>query len=148
MGLKDLTSALFQEVKSAGNTRRFEQAKARHAALAAYDTLAQLVLALDLSSGVDYGQRDAITRALIAEQQREPHPAWSSALLLAYYPMLSHLRHRVQGDALDGDDLEQTVVSTFLEQIARYPLEYRRDRTCMYLRQETTRAVFGRVPRA
>jgi hypothetical protein len=56
--------------------------------------------------------------------------------------MLVRLRGRIRGWALDSADLDQLVISTFIEVAHDFPLERRQDRTSMYLRQITQRRVF------
>jgi len=92
-----------------------------------------------------YAERDALTRALIAENQGSPSSFWSAALLLAYYPMLSRLRHRIYGDAIPAGDLDQIVITMFLTVVTEFPLDKKRDRTAMHLRQRTERRVFRLV---
>ena len=63
-------------------------------------------------------------------------------LLLAYYPMLSRLRHRIYGDSISRCDLDQIVITTFLSVVADFPLAEKPDRIAMHLRQRTQRRVF------
>jgi hypothetical protein len=61
--------------------------------------------------------------------------------------MLVRLRGRIRGSALDTADLDQLVISTFLEVVREFPLDRRQDRTCLHLRQMTQRRVFRVVRR-
>jgi hypothetical protein len=93
-------------------------------------------------------EREALTRAFLAEHQRDAgRGVWSALLLLAYFPMLSHLRHRLRSETLDSQDLDSLVITSFLEVIATLDLNAVRDRTAMQLRQRTQRKVFRRLRR-
>lgn len=88
-------------------------------------------------------EREALTRAFIAEHQRDAgNGFWSALLLLAYFPMLSHLRFRLRSETLDSQDLDSVVITSFLEVVTGLDLEVVQDRTAMQLRQRTQRKVF------
>ena len=124
------------------HARRFEEARCRHPVLVAHRSMATVLAAMDQDARDTYADKDALTRAFIAEHQAAPSSFWASVLLVAYYPMLSRLRHRIYGDALADDDLDQLVVASFLTVVAEFPLADRRDRTAMHLRQMTRHLVF------
>lgn len=142
MGLQSMKCALRDEVRSEKNKVRFEDAKKRRSTLAAHETVMSVLGVLGDESPRRYEEKDALTRALVREHQERPHSFWGAVLLLAYSPMLCRLRGRIYGDAFPADDLDQLVVSTFLEVIDDYPLERWRDRICLRLRQATERSVF------
>ena len=120
----------------------FMDATARHPDLAEYTTMRCLLLELQDTSERTYARRDQLSRIFIEEAQRTKHPAWTSALLVAYLPMLRRLRSRLVSTSLGRDDLDQLVIESFLMSIAAFPLAKRIDRAPMYLRQDTQRAVF------
>lgn len=140
-----LFSGLRAEVRSSKHTACFDAARQRHDALRNHDAIASVlgVLAND-SSGRD-AEKEMLTRALLTEQRAHPSAFWAAVILVAYYPMLSRLRHRIYGHALAADDLDQLVVTSFLGVVADYPLDAGLDRTAMRLRQRTARQVFRLV---
>jgi hypothetical protein len=137
--------SLKAEVLSTRHVPAFEAARGRHDVLAAHNTIASVLGVLSDERRDAYAQRDALTRALIAEQQSSPSSFWSAVLLLAYYPMLSRLRHRIYGDAIPSGDLDQIVITMFLTVVTEFPLDKKPDRTAMRLRQRTERRVFRLV---
>ena len=137
--------SLKPDVLSARHTPLFEAARSRHDALAGPHDIASVLDTLGDERREAYAERDAITRALIAEHQESPSSFWSAVLLLAYYPMLSRLRHRIYGDAIPAGDLDQIVITMFLTVIAELRLDKKPDRTAMHLRQQTQRRVFRLV---
>ena len=129
-------------VLSSRHEHRFKDARSRHPALAVHRCITTVLAALELDVRDAYAEKEALTRACIAEQQASPSSFWASALLVAYYPMLSRLRYRIYGDTLLDEDLDQVVVASFLSVVAEFPLHDKQDRTAMYLRQMTQRLVF------
>ena len=87
-------------------------------------------------------ERERLTLKLIATAQRDSGGPWSTVLLVAFLPMLRRLRGSIRGDALDSDDLDQLVLTSFLEAVASYPLDRWTDRSAMRLKQSTRRGVF------
>ena len=118
---RETFNAVRREVQ-VGPSRVFDEAKARHRCLARHATVLSALAVMGEESPAGWVEREALTRALIEEHQATSLPFWASALLVAYYPMLSRLRHRIWGDALDRDDLDQLVVSCFLQVVAAFPL--------------------------
>ena len=145
-----LFDALRQDVLSPRNVRRFEEARSRHPALGRHATIAAVLEALESRNPGTYTDKEALVRALIAEQQgsSSAQPAassssfWASVLLVACYPMLGNLRARIAGTDLPPNDLDQLVLATFLQVVSEFPLDRHRDRTFMRLRQQTRRQVF------
>jgi hypothetical protein len=88
-----------------------------------------------------YPVREALTAAMLAEHQGTGDSLWSSALLLAYYPMLNRLRGRLVSARTLRVDLDQVVVTAFLSAVKEVPLHL--NRLPMRLRQRTERAVFS-----
>jgi hypothetical protein len=142
MGWKQLRSSLRDEVTSARHAGIFEEARSREPALVPHGTILSALAALADDSERHYAERDAVTRALLAEHQRSPRAFWHAALLLAYAPMLMRLRGRLIGATFTADDLDQLVLESFLRVVSRFPLERRPTRVAMHLRQDTQRAVF------
>lgn len=139
---RQLFSGLRAEVRAPRNQPLFDQARRRHEAFASHDAIVSVLGVLAGDGQSRYAEKEALTRALLAEHQASPSAFWASVLLVAYYPMLSRLRHRIYGDALPGEDLDQLVVTSFLSAVADYPLDAAIDRTAMRLRQRTERLVF------
>ncbi len=135
------------EVRASKHTECFQDARRRHTALARHHTIASVLGILADDGKKPYAEKEALTRALIAEQQVSPSSFWASVLLVAYYPMLSRLRHRIWGDTIPAEDLDQLVVTCFLAAVSDYPADGRLDRTALRLRQRTERRVFGVVRR-
>jgi hypothetical protein len=133
------------EVRASKHTECFEDARRRHTALARHHGIASVLGILADEGRKPYAEKEALTRALIAEQQRSPSAFWAAVLLVAYYPMLSRLRHRIWGDTIPAEDLDQLVVTCFLAVVGEYPVANRLDRTALRLRQRTERRVFRSV---
>lgn len=121
--------------------RAFEAAKRHHPVLATHDTLSGLLATMGDERESSYPEREAITCALIAEHRRTGDGRWASVLALAYYPMLSRLRHRLVSNSVERDELDQLVIASFVTVVAEVQLEL--DRMPMRLRQRTERQVFG-----
>ncbi|MCK9521489.1 MAG: hypothetical protein M0R76_00395 [Proteobacteria bacterium] len=135
------------EVRASKHTECFQDARRRHTALARHHTIASVLGILADDGKKPYAEKEALTRTLIAEQQVSPSSFWASVLLVAYYPMLSRLRHRIWGDTIPAEDLDQLVVTCFLAVVSDYPADGRLDRTALRLRQRTERRVLGVVRR-
>jgi len=126
-----------------GHSALYDDARTRQPALAEHVSILSVLAVLAGTSEAQYPERDALTRALLAEQQRAPHQLWTSALMLAYTPMVTRLRSRLISTAVDRDELDMLVMEAFLEAVQSYPLAKRRPgHTALYLRQDTQRAVF------
>ena len=97
-----------------------------------------------------YPIREALTRAVIGARQKTGSTQWSSVLMVAYFPMLSRLRHRIWGNPMPAEDLDQLVLMAFLQFTNGFRLERWPDRTALRIRQGTARILFmqlGRVQR-
>jgi hypothetical protein len=145
MGLKGMMCALQAEVRSSKHKMKFEEAKTRHATLVPYALPISALAILEHASRHYQGQKDAITLALVAEQRDQPHPFWAAMLLVAYAPMLNRLRGRLVSATAQRDDLDQLVVTSFLQVIATFPRTRAPGHTCVFLRQATERRVFDRL---
>lgn len=119
---------------------RFARAAQRRPALGAHDGLPSVLGSLGDESEAAYPAREALSLALLQEHRETGDTLWSSVLLLAYYPMLSRLRHRLVTSALSREELDQVVLTAFLVAVDEVPLH--RDRLPMRLRQRTERQVF------
>lgn len=145
MSLRQLRNPLRDEVMSIKHENTFEEARAREPTLAAHASILSILAVMNDESERRYAEREALTRALVREQQERPGPLWAGMLLIAYAPMLLRLRGRICGDAFGRDDLDQMAFEAFFEAVGRFPLDARPTRIAMYLRQDTQRAVFRRL---
>jgi len=127
----------------ASSSRLFEEARARQAAFAVHEDVASVLRALADDKDDTYPEREALTRALVTEHLGTSHSLWGSALLVAYSPMLTRLRNRLVGGSLQGDELEQVVITSFLTALRDMSSHERTDRIAMRLRQRTERSVFA-----
>lgn len=127
----------------AAPSRYFEEARSRQAALEAFDNIAAVFKAFADDRAESYPEREALTRALLLESRASDDALWVSILLVAYYPMLSRLRHRLVSNHLARDELDQLVLAAFVEVLRDVPLDEDTDRLAMRLRQGTQRLVFA-----
>lgn len=145
MSLKSMRRALLKDLRDEKNVMLFQLAAERHPVLANHSTPMSAFALLNLESPRLWAEKDAVVSALIIEQRKREDSFWNTFLCIAFYPMLSRLRHRILGFALSRDDLDQIVLSSFMEVVSTYPLHDRPDRVCMRLRQTTQRAVFRKL---
>ncbi len=145
--LKALVEQLRAQVM---NTRGevFEVGRGQHQALAEHADPAAVLVALCDERDATYPARDALARALLAMHRTSRSPLWSSMLAVAFFPMLSRLRHRIVGDAVPRDELDSLVLASFWSALAELPVSGRgSDRLPMRLRQRTQRLVFQSLRR-
>lgn len=143
MGLRFIKIQLRDTVLAKSHGPTFDDARLREPRLAEHASILSVLAVLADATESSYPERDALTRALLSEQQRAPSKLWTAALLLAYAPMLTRLRGRLLSSAVDRDELDLLVIEAFLEAVQTYPLLQRRPgHTALYLRQDTQRAVF------
>jgi hypothetical protein len=142
MSLHCMRDGLMSNVNGAPAKVLFAAAKTRHSAFSKCDSPAAVLAAMSDVPKASWVERERLTRALLAETQTQPHSFWTALLLAAYYPMLLRLRGRIRGRIFDSVELDQLVVATFIEVARAFPLDQRKNRTCMYLRQMTERRVF------
>jgi hypothetical protein len=140
--LKVLIEQLRQQVLATGASV-FEHGRVAEPALAAHADVAGVLAALADEREATYPLRDELTRALLAMHRHHKATLWSSMLAVAYFPMLSRLRHRIIGDAVPREELDQLVFTAFWSTLAELPVHGRgSDRLPMRLRQRTQRQVF------
>ncbi|WP_404364358.1 hypothetical protein ACIHQR_29945 [Corallococcus coralloides] len=120
----------------------FAAARTPQPAFARHATLESVLAAMADAREETYPEREALTRALVAEMQASSSPAWTAALATAYAPMLRRLRRRLLGNAVPREDLDQLVLATFLSVARAFPLSRWGDWTAVRLRQQTAREVF------
>ncbi|SDE60564.1 hypothetical protein [Myxococcus virescens] len=120
----------------------FAAARTRRPAFARHATLESVLAAMADAREETYPEREALTRALVAEMQDSPSTAWTAALASAYAPMLRHLRRRLHSNGVPKEDLDQLVLATFLSVARNFPLPRWQDWTAVRLRQQTAREVF------
>ena len=129
-----------RDVCSPKHRRRFGEFRHRHA-LEAKDMPA-LLATLAQRDRTTYAHRETLTRALLTEYQSRPSSLWSSALIVAYGPMLLRLRNRIMTTDMPADDLDQMVFETFLGVARHLRLDDPRGRLPMFLRELTHRTIF------
>jgi len=142
MDLIGMNKSLRRTVENEGYAALFEEARRRRPELARHETVRSVLATLEDTAPERYAERDALTRALVAELQRKPHSLWSTVLQIAYFPMLCRLRCRILGETVTGHEVDQLVATSFLEVLHDLPLGPERDRLCMHVRQNTQRRVF------
>ena len=123
--------------------RTFAAAAVRQPLLADHANMTAVLTALDDERAETYPRRDALTRALVNEHQHSHDPVWSSALVVAYFPMLCRLRNRLVSDTIPREELDQVVITAFLSAVNDLNEHERTDRIAMRLRQRTERQVFA-----
>jgi hypothetical protein len=132
----------------------FEEARARHAALAEHSTLASVLGVLNDERPEACAAKDALTRAMLQEYRatligRAPNaptsPYWTTLLLAAFWPMLRRLRGSIGPAGVGRDDLDQIVVEVFLATARAIPFRERDSRLAVRLKSRTRRKVFQRV---
>ena len=94
MRIPDVHRALVRRSQSPRTLDLFREARARHAALVAFDTPATLVEFLRRNEGHCVQERSDLVAALIAEVQRGNTADWLALLVLAFFPGLLRLRER------------------------------------------------------
>jgi hypothetical protein len=142
MDLQNIKRSLRRELSNPKNQELFEMARRHNTAFVNHSTLFSVLAALDDRSVTDYTEKETLTRSLIREQQRASNPLWAAILITAYLPMLGRLRSRITGNPLPPKDLDQIIITSFLQVVKEFPLSKWRDHTCVKLRQQTQRRVF------
>jgi hypothetical protein len=136
-----------QQLAAMPAARILAEASARHPLVAEYATVDALLALMADQRPEGWAEREAMTRVFVSEYQRDSARGfWPSLLLLAYFPMLSHLRRRIVGP-FEGDELDSLIITSFLQVAAALKLDVVRDRTALQLRQRTSREVFGTLRR-
>ena len=141
--LRTLIDQLRASLLSPRHHHTFLAARQRQPVLGRYSTMRHVLTELAGESASAYPEREALTRALLAEHRGGQDSLWASALLVAYYPMLSRLRHRLVCRELARDELDQLVLASFLAVLHELPRARQHDRIALCLRRRTARAVFA-----
>lgn len=140
--LRRLVGQVRLEALSPRHLAVFTSARARQPALSPYLDMASVLAVLDTEDEHAYPQREALAQALVAEHRAGSGALWALALVAAFYPMLSRLRHRLVGGSVPGEDLDQIVLTAFLSALNEVPVHDPKARTALRLRQRTQRQVF------
>lgn len=144
---KRIRTAIARDLRSSKTASLFEVARQSNPVLEPYPSIAAVLTAMDDDSQKSYVQREALTRALIKEHQAHRGPPWASMLLVAYYPMMSRVRAEAHRNAFDRDDLDQLVITFFLDAIRWFPLSRIPDKTAMRLKNMTRDRVIREITR-
>ncbi len=112
MGWNDTRAALRREVER--GSRTWQRARAGHDALTPIATTTELTRRLVEARSSDWSGRRALAHALLAAHHEEPSRVLSSALILAYWPLLSSLCRRGRATL----DREQIVLTSFVLALA------------------------------
>ena len=139
--LQTLFTSLRQDL-AARSPLPYTEAQQRYSCLKNYSSIQAVLLALRQEDEASWTEREVLSRILLLEYRRHPGGFWSTALCLAYYPMLSRLRRRLCCPTLEGAELDHLVLLGFLEMSQKFPLDQLLDRTSLRLRQMTQRHVF------
>jgi hypothetical protein len=94
MRIPDVHRALVRRSQSSTTLDLFTEARARHAALGAFDSPTLLVSFMRRNEGRCVQERSDLVAALIAEAQRGNTADWLALLVLAFFPGLLRLRER------------------------------------------------------
>jgi hypothetical protein len=124
------------------HAKLYPAARERHAALAPYPTTRELLGAMDRTDRTSAPDRDAITLALVAEQQVAPHPFWTALLLHAYRPMIQNLVRNAQGDP---EELGQRALLGALEVFNRLPVNEPPALVALSIRRAVAERVYDRL---
>ena len=122
----------------------FVAAASRQPALAPFADPPAALAALEPASSLDDRQRDAVIRALVAENQASKHPLWPAMLLLAFEPAVRRLARHL-GNAND-EEIDQLVVASFWEAIGGVRADTRA--IVLAIRREAARKVYQSLRRA
>jgi hypothetical protein len=91
----------------------YARGRARHTALAPYDSASAALAAIDRGSRLSAGKQDAVLFAVIEEMRQGPCSLWQALLVVAFAPMLVGIRARMRRPRCD--DLDQRVLIAFIE---------------------------------
>jgi hypothetical protein len=145
MGLRTIRRQMRATLLTSAHRDLFLQARTREPGLSDHLTLPAVVALLSDDKADTYPEREALLRALLREHQQHPAPLWSSLLVLAFMPMLLHLRGRLTSSAFTPEELDQLVFEIFLDEARLLPLERYATRCAMYLRQSSQRRLFREI---
>jgi hypothetical protein len=119
MSLMEIRRGLLREVGATGNVRVFDEASARHAALAACASAAGVHAALKNRDESTFAVRERILCALVAEQQRAPRALWLALLGLAFEPMLGRLERDARSWVPERDEREALLLASFADAVQK-----------------------------
>jgi hypothetical protein len=119
MSLFALASALDDDVYRPAAVECFRSARLRQVALIDHPDPASLHQALAGAEPEIRSERLALVRALIGEYQQTGNSLWAGLLLVAFVPMLTRLRGKFRDPGFSAQDLDQIVVTAFLEVAVR-----------------------------
>jgi hypothetical protein len=124
MRIPDVHRALVRRSQSPRTLDLFAKARARHAALGAFDSPTLLVAFMRRNEGRCVQERSDVVAALIAEVQRGNNADWLALLVLAFFPGVLRLRERF-GHALGTSHGELTALAfeCLCEAAVALPLE-------------------------
>lgn len=142
--LKKMILGMSAGVDSSRNRRTLLEARQRNAGLACYGTVQDMLALFGDETRETTKQRDRLTRVLIAEHRLRKSSFWSTVLFIAYYPMLVSLRFRLRSVPHTSDELDQLVMSTFLEVLESAPVDGV-TRMSLHLRRQTARELFRTI---
>jgi hypothetical protein len=115
---------------------------ARHPGFGDHTTPFSVLAVFEDPSNERYAEKDDLTRALWLEHAMRPHRLWTRLLILGYLPMLMHLRSQLDCKSMGPNDLNQLVLTSFLEVLDRSKTLEKPDRLPLHLRQRTRYIVF------
>ena len=149
MRIPDVHRALVRRSQSPRTLDLFTEARARHAALDAFQSPTKVVEFLRRNEGHCVQERSDVVAALIAEVQSGNTADWLALLVLAFFPGLLRLRERLNPRAFAGpDDLTALTFECFCEAAVALPLETQGRCAVLNLMSATRRQVFRHVSAA
>jgi hypothetical protein len=144
MDFPNIKDALRRELSHVRCQEVYDRARSRTPLLSNHSTPLSVLAVMHDKTG-SWDEKDALTRALVREQQDAPDEVWTALLIAAYLPMLRKLRRRVLERPPFGVDLDQLTVSCFLSTVGNFRLARHTHHTCLRLRQRTARAFFQKL---
>jgi hypothetical protein len=145
MGLCDLNARLRADVTRSKCQAFFESARGREPTLANHDSIRSILREIECTHPATYESREELFRAVLREHQLGITSLWGALLLIAFSPMLCHLRYRARSTVIDVYDVEQFIVEGFLVAIATQRTEPCNRSIAASLRVRTYEFVFSRL---
>jgi hypothetical protein len=139
--------ALRAELGRGSCVKRFAEARTRHPSLSSFQSPAEVVAELERDERAAAPRREALLWALIVEQRTSPHPLWAAMLALMFAPMLCVLRASLWPGRLNGEELSELVLTSFLFVVADPAAVPASEHVSIALRQQTRRMVFTALRR-
>jgi hypothetical protein len=140
--LRSLVNQIRLEALAVRHMAVFERARARHGVLARHQDMTSVLMLLSDEGERTYPEREALTQVMLAEHRAGSGTLWALALVAAFYPMLSRLRRRLLAGYMPREELNQIVLTAFLEALNEVQPDTVKARTAVRLRQRTQRHVF------